>query len=394
MNDPLAEKVKPTHSRRSPSGAHRWMHCLGSPNLIAKLGPLARQSGRAADEGTAAHTVYADCLINNQDAWEYAGQTIEVKNDDGTVRAEFIVDAEMQEAVQIGIDYIRKKLEKYKDRNPILMVEQRVSSPEDEDAYGTADTIIIIPGDRIIVPDFKYGKNVSVEPHEEQLLSYGHYAFETYAQYFTDEKTICELVIIQPRLASPHPLGQIRKHITNKAELARWFYGDALPALVGSRDPEAVLTIGDWCRFCPANQHCPALIGEVDTLPTGIQPVTMTDDDLNLLMTKKKPILQLFERAEEELFTRAMHGSKFPDWKLVRKIASRIWKDGAEAAITEKYGPAAYTEPKLKSPPDIDKMDGGKDVTAEWSQKPQTGLTIAPRGDKRQEASPDMLGST
>lgn len=381
------------HSHVGPSSFHRTLNCAGSNNLVVKLGDKARKSGIAAKEGSAAHDLLARCLQNNEEAWEHAGEVIRFEGMD------FTVTPEMQDAVQMAIDWTRAKLAQHADKGAYLLVERRVASPSDKDAFGTSDIIIVVPQERLIVGDFKYGIGVVVEPDDEQLRGYGQYSFETFtlmgdvdpalkgkkakAEVFDDPNTICELFIIQPRI--PHPKGFIRKHITNRAELARWFYGEVLPGIAATREPNAPLALGDWCNFCPASDHCPLVQRETMEFDTAIEPVDMTDTLLDATLVKLKEIEKRGERLKEEALARGLKGSKFEHWKLVRKIASRVWKDGAETEIKAQFGDKAYSKPELLSVPNIEKLEGGKPFVARWSMKPETGVTLAPRADKRDE---------
>jgi hypothetical protein len=44
----------------------------------------------------------------------------------------------------------------------------------------------------------------------------------------------------------------------------------------------------------------------------------------------------------------------------------------------------------LKAPPQLDKLEGGKDFTKKWARSPDLGLTIAPNSDKRKAVRPLM----
>jgi hypothetical protein len=413
------------HSTRGPSGAHRWIRCLGSTNLIKKLGEKVRTSSLAADEGTAAHTLFANCLLDGSDTWEHSGEKIEVVRTVAglPVISSFLVGAEMVVHVQRSVDWVRKLVAKLKaeGKNPILLVEQRVASPEDEEAFGTADIVILVPGERIIVPDFKYGKGIVVEPSDEQTRLYGHYAFETFIKYgdlfsnqpmnsavtltmdpdtilFPDKNTVAELWILQPRI--PHPKGTERRHITNKSELARFFYGEALQAMQDGRKPDAPLCMGDHCRFCPANNNCPALTKEAREVDPTIDPVVLDDTQLGEMIIKLDQLDKLRERCKADAFKRMMAGKKVKHFKIVHKLADRIWKGGvdeetgmtAEQEIVATLGSEqVYTKPTLKSVAQIEAIQGGKTLVKRWGMKPNTGLTMAPESDKRDAVSPDAL---
>src|SRR5579859_3730296 len=367
MADKEAGKV---HSMLGPSSMHRTLNCAGSNNLIRKIGDKARKSGIDAAHGSAAHELLATCLYGGEDAWEHQGELIQADKD----FPPFVVDQEMIDGVQMAIDWTRDKMAKFP--GAILLVERGVASPADPDAFGTSDIIIIVPGQRLIVGDFKYGKGIVVEPDDEQLRAYGQYSFETFVRYgdiltgkeyeacdaagelgnevFPSTTTVCELYIIQPRVPG-HEKGYIRRHVTNRQELSRWFYGEVLPGFEATRDPNAPLTMGSWCNFCPAADFCPALRRGLEDYNISIEPTAQTDEQLNAALVKGEQVLKQHARNQKEAFMRAMKGSKFEDWKLVRQQGTRVWKPGAEAEVAT-LGPAAYTDPELKSPPQIEKL--------------------------------------
>lgn len=426
MSDEIdVEEGGRVHSRLGPSSMSRWRNCVGSPNLITKLGDKARKSGIEAAEGSAAHNLLETCLRGGEDAWEHLGEKITVVNDG--VTNTFDVTQEMVDGVQLAIDWVRDKMAKFRDKGAILLVEQRVASPDDPEAFGTSDIIIIVPKERLIIADFKYGKGIAVEPDDDQTRSYGHYTFETFfrvkdvypsetmeqvalSALFPDPNTVCELYIIQPRFIA-HEKGPIRRHVTNKNELSRWFHGEVLPAMQDTRSPEATLTMGDWCKFCPASDYCPAIQRSIEDFNVGVEPSAMTDEQLNAACVKAKLIIKQNERNEREMFNRMMAGKwdAFADFKLVRKLADRIWKSGAEDTVA-LLGGDAYTDPELKSPAQIERMKGKvqvttvdpqtneprvetltcKDLVARFAMKPETGLTVAPRTDRREQQKSQM----
>jgi hypothetical protein len=161
--------------------------------------------------------------------------------------------------------------------------------------------------------------------------------------------------------------------------------------MIDGRVQDAPLTMGDHCRWCPANNNCPALIREVNDMNPDLDPVVWNDDELGEAIMKLAQLGKLKERAETEAFKRGLAGRKVKFFKIVRKIATRVWKDGAEEAVKAALGTQAYTTPSLKTPPQIEAIQGGAKLVARWAMKPHTGLTLAPESDKRDAVSPDAL---
>lgn len=381
------------HSTRGASSAHRWLKCAGSIQLaerITREGGKINRAGPAAAEGTTAHTVSSTALEEGTEAWEFAGMEFTVGD------WSFIVDEEMQASVQTYIDLVRSILIEYKDDKPVLYIEKPLSSILHEDAWGTPDAIILIPGKKLIVIDFKHGRGVSVEPTSSQNRYYGYLACENYLDSF-DDVPMVELWIAQPRI--PHPQGVCRKFEITPKELEEWWNDVLIPGIEATYDPNAQLVVGEHCRFCPARDACPALKKEVFDFSLEIEPDHLTEEEIGEILEKKSAILKYFERAEQEAFKRAMQGKYIPGQKLVRKKTNRVFRDKLtvpdpsdpekvivlelEETAKQTFGDEAYTEPTLRTPPQIEKLDGGKSFVSRWAYKPDAGLTLAPESDKR-----------
>lgn len=390
------------HSLRGASSASRWLACAGSINLTEKLVEqklIHGGSSRPAAEGTAAHLVLSTCLEDGSDAHEMADIEIEVED------WIFIVDDEMIAGVQETLDWVRARVaQAEKDGFEVkLYIEKGLTSFMDEDVWGTADIIIHIIGDRLIVVDFKYGRGVSVEPTSDQNAYYGYLGIENYL----DDSVSVEVVeswIAQPRI--PHPEGTIRKHDTTVKELTDWWMAVVIPGIEATRKLDAHLVIGEHCRFCPNKGHCPALKTEIFEFPMGISSTHMDDEELGSALDKLKAILGLQSTFEAEALRRARKGSKIPGFKLVRMKSNRMFKDtmaepsldnademvevAFEVAATAEFGLDAYSTPKLLSPAQMQKLDGGESFVAKWAYKPDKGLTLAAESDKRVEVRPNI----
>lgn len=383
----MAETIKVDtdvrHSILGASSAKRWMNCTGSVKLIKSLPPGERRATSHAALGTAAHALLAHCLLNDQDSWEHAGKEIEA---DGW---KFTVDEEMVESVQEAIDFVRKKMDQFAHLNPVLHVERPMESFLDDEAFGTGDIIIEVPDDRIIVMDYKHGLGICVEPTEPQPKYYGYLGVENATVPGLDSKVI-ELYIIQPRL--PHPKGPIRRHVTNAAELTDYFHNELLPAMERTRGDDTVLAIGEWCRFCPARNACPALRKQASDFDGNAvaAPEVLSGDEIGDLIVKLDQIEKYLSGLKAEAYKRAMAGEAVKHFKLVRQKANRTWKAGGEEAIRAAFGDAALTEPKLKGPAQIEKLEGGKTLVSRWAYTPDKGLTLAPLSDKRDAVKPHL----
>jgi hypothetical protein len=317
----------------------------------------------------------------------------------------FIVDKEMIQGVQEALDWVRARIARAKKEGfeVKIYIEKGLTSFTDEDVYGTADILIHIVGDRLIVVDFKYGKGVTVEPTSVQNGYYGYLGVENYIEDPASIKVV-ESWIAQPRI--PHPEGTIRRHITNTEELTEWWFDTVLPGIEATRDPGAPLVIGQHCKWCPNKGNCPALKNETFEFPMNIDVTHLNDEELGEVMDRLDAILVLQPVLEAEALRRARTGDRIPGRKLVRKKANRQFKEvmalpdpddadkmievKLEDAIMAQFGLDAYAEPKMRSPNQLESLDGGSEFTAKWAYTPDAGLTLAKISDKRVEVRPNI----
>ena len=377
------------------------MACAGSIQLTERLiaeGTIRPTTNRAAAEGTAAHLIHSSCLEDGTDAESMRDIEIEVAD------WIFVVDDEMINGVQESLDWVRNRISEAKaiGFEVDLYIEKSFTSFSDDDVYGTADVIIHIIGWGLIVLDFKYGRGVTVEPTSDQNYYYAYLAVENLLPPDAPD-TIVESWISQPRI--PHPDGTIRDHVLTVDEVTNWWYDTLLPSIVASREEGAELVLGEHCRFCPNKGHCPALKAEVFEIPMGIAPTHLTDVELGSILQRLKAIDSVKSTFEQEALRRARNGDQLPGFKLVRKKANRAWKDKQamkeansgemiqvefKGAVIEEFGEDAFEPEKVRSPAQIEKLEGGKEFAATWAYKPDLGLTLAAESDKRQEVKSNM----
>ena len=182
--------------------------------------------------------------------------------------------------------------------------------------------------------------------------------------------------------------------------------GTVIPGIVATRDPNAPLVIGQHCKWCPNKGNCPALKSETFEFQMGIEATHLNDQELGDVLSKLEAILILQPVMEAEALRRARRGDRIPGRKLVRKKANRKFKEvmalpdpddadtmvevKLEKAIMERFGFDAYAEPKMRSPNQLEALDGGSEFTAKWAYSPDNGLTLAKFSDKRVEVRPNI----
>lgn len=412
------------HARLGPSSAKRWINCPGSQNMIERL-PIHEQSRSSgyADEGSAAHALGEKCLLTKTNPEDYVGGFIvedpvagwrvttaaEIEKRKDNPRA-FEITSEMAEHVATYVDTVRQD---WAELGPgtMLYVEQQVQPvPGLDDVWGTADAILFKPFHSIRVYDLKYGKGVIVEvDYNEQASCYGLGALNRVGGALDVDSV--QLVIVQPR--APHEDGAVRRWNVDPVKLAEW--GDTLAAAAKrTREADAPLQDGEWCRFCPAMARCPQVkkssleLAKLQFAPVTEPvdpkelklPVPLSNEDLSRVLFYA-PVIDAWLRECEAAAQRKLErGEPVPGFKLVRKRANRAWTDEKaviEALETLGVPEDEYMEPReLKSPAKIEKLKGlGKpkfreQFVAERAHKPEGGLTIASESDARATVAPPI----
>lgn len=382
----MSEHELRAHSKLGASIAHRWLACPGSVRLSDGI----EESGSSifAAEGTAAHELGEKCLrANFADAANYLGEEIVVGNH------VFTVDEEMVEAIQVYVDTIKADYEP----GDILLIEHRFDLSHVHKAmFGTGDAgIYNVRTKTLRVVDLKYGKGHAVEAVGNVQLAYYGLGMINVPSLKGIQIENVELVIVQPR--APHKDGGVRRWMTDPLSLLD-FEADLRKGAYATEEPDAPLSAGEHCKFCPAAGVCPALrdvaITQAQAEFVDVVAPDLTEQQISDLLEKADLIEDGIRAIRSEAYNRAQGGAKIPGWKLVPKRAVRKWRD--EGAVVAKLivdfdldSEKIYTR-KLNSPAQIEKLLPKTDrgaltdlVVAESS-----GTTLARETDRRAEARP------
>lgn len=359
----------PAHSPLGASSAERWMNCPGSVALIQMVG-----LDEHADEpeyrqlGTHAHALAALCLEDQTEAWEHIGEIIEGIE----------VAADTTLAVQLYLDTVRNLRAEV---NPeAVFIEYGISSPVHPLFYGTLDCGFIA-GDTAYINDYKHGEGIAVDvEYNPQVRYYGWGLVQ-------DHPEVVRVVyrIIQPR--GFHPDGKVRVWEESADSLRLWINEVLVPAM-DQTSIDHGLDSGEHCRFCPAKLICPMLTGlfgaAMRTNPQAVK--NLSDLDVGLNYERINGVKFYIKALEEEAFRRLSANKDLGETgpKLVNKKANRVWKAGAKALFTGKFGDKAYEEREFKSPAEMEKISTeASELVHEYAFTPQSGLTVAPFADKR-----------
>ncbi len=410
LSDPSAR----AHARLSASGSKRWMACPGSPAVIDALPKGFVKSSIHAERGTAAHTLVELSLgqrLENcrqyEDYWINVDGTVQrpsPKNKAGKPCSDgqegwFIVDHDMMSAVDVMIEVTYAELERLGPQAEMAIERKFNLGWLRPDMFGTSDVSISLFLTELVVIDYKHGQGVPVEVfvRDEKTgklkmnSQLGYYALGVAeADGFTHETVT--LIVVQPRC--PHEQGGVRRYTFPMAELLE--LRDELGAAADAvRDAEAelfhvhsneeqldweqrFLRAGDHCRdsFCPKFGVCNTAYSHAQEVamadfaddPFALEVPTSEEDMQRLSnVLRWAPFLDGFVKAAKAHGMRAKElGMVVPDHKVIRGKSNRAWVvsdqeviDAVLAHVVPKGMTVSglMTEPKLKSPAQLEKLD-------------------------------------
>lgn len=384
------------HSNLGASSASRWMNCPGSNQLIASL-PFKPEAGPHAALGTAAHKLAEVCLQEGCAASEFIGC-----EEDGIETTE-----EMAEAVQQYLNYIEQKLSFGGD----LQVEVKFDlSSIEPGMFGTCDAVISDDFlNTLEVIDYKHGVGVVVSPVENAQLKY--YALGAIRALNTHPDTKVLLTVVQPRA-----IGEtIKSWETSVANLESFAF-ELKAAAEKTRELNPEINMGSWCKFCDAagafnkkdRTHvvvCPKMKdktlevtkaafgntakGKTIILP---EPASLELNELTEVLNFADTIESWLKSVEAYALGLAERGESISGYKLVARRANRKWGDETrtKTVLTQQLGlgNSIFTEPKLKSPAQIEALKVDKDLVATLTVTPDNGVSLVPVSDKRAEVNP------
>jgi len=423
------------HHKFSASGSSGWLTCYGK---LTSEELLPDTYSPYADQGSAAHFIGAECLINDKPpsfyegrnvvCWQHdngsyveAGQCFEGQPlpDGANVSSNWVVDAEMVESLEIYTNLVKEKT-----GNGDLLVEQRVDfgwAIGVEGAFGTTDTVILsADGKEVTVVDLKYGFSPVEAENNSQMMLYALGTIYTFEALLGKVERVT-MIICQPRI------NNMPKWTITIDELMAFSEEAKTAVRMCERAATSNLTQDAWvkaflrpsykaCQWCKAKARCVALKNETltDLLPAA------TDEDLEDLDAEtvidaaltRLPSIPFDDLArlysvidKHELFIEAirmrmwqemMEGEKHPEFKLVKgRAGNRTWQDPAavEAAMkASKLREAEMYDRKIISPTVCEKLL--KDRPKLWKKfdamtfRPEGKIAIAPRGDKRPPIDP------
>ena len=369
------------HASFGASNSKRRMACPGSLKAEERF---PDESSPFAELGTAAHELGEHCLENNiEDVALCIGGSF---ND-------HIVDDNMAAAVQTYVNFVRAT--EAEEAPALLRLEQRFSL-EDLDPpmpmFGTSDcTIYGKETGNLWIIDYKHGQGVAVDVEDNAQLKY--YALGAVLK-IGNKAPINQVhtAIVQPRAS--HRDGSIRTYSYTKDEILD-FGTDLIDAAHAALAPDAPLIAGDHCKFCKAAGVCSALRGNALAVAQDEFGVIKSVDDLTpeeigAYMDKLPLVEEWIKSLRRHAHTMLEAGTSVPGFKLVEKRPTRRWKNQDELldwAASQNLEDEEIFDKKIKSPAQIEKVVGKKNVPSDLIMSVSTGLSMVPDTDRRPPAA-------
>lgn len=369
------------HASFGASNSKRRMACPGSLKAEERF---PDESSPYAELGTAAHELGEHCLENG---------IADVALCIGGSFNDHIVDDNMATAVQTYVNFVREV--EANEAPALLRLEQRFSL-EDLDPpmpmFGTSDcTIYGKETGNLWIIDYKHGQGVAVDVEDNAQLKY--YALGAVLK-IGNKAPINQVhtAIVQPRAS--HRDGSIRTYSYTKDEILD-FGTDLIDAAHAALAPDAPLIAGDHCKFCKAAGVCSALRGNALAVAQDEFGVIKSVDDLTpeeigAYMDKLPLIEEWIKSLRRHAHTMLEAGTSVPGFKLVEKRPTRRWKNEDELlewAASQNLEDEEIFEKKIKSPAQIEKAVGKKNVPRDLIMSVSTGLSMVPDTDNRPSAA-------
>jgi len=239
------------HAPLAPSSSEQWGHCSGSVAAQADMPDLSSEQAR---EGTAAHWVMSETLLNHQDTtrggWLACHQFIGSKAPNGV-----IIDDKMAEGAQVHVDDVLEVCWRF-NALPDLLIEHRVRMPRiHEQNWGTLDSALYLPDRALLfIWDYKHGHR-EAKPDGLQLFDY----LAGLAEKFGINGELDRQTRVVSRIVQPfcyYARGPVREWAGFLSDLRGvWnqLYAKAHEVFAGP-----TLSTGPWCRDCKAVGKCSA----------------------------------------------------------------------------------------------------------------------------------------
>lgn len=364
------------HKPLAPSFSSVWTKCSAAPTVARHCLELHDSE---AIEGDVGHEICYTCLQYDVEPEDFEGRTI-----NGVV-----IDHDFVQACKVFVDYCRSPSTWQYFEHTLA------GNPIHEDTGGTPDCVKYYDQTLLEVADLKMGFE-AVRPEENtQLLLYAIFFYYQILLPRGGRVTHIRLTIIQPRsfkvenpiMSWDFEIARLETYITwlqDTADRTTW--------------PNPEYTPGRHCKHCPGKMTCPAYTNWIQQ-PFPVAPGTLSDEQLISLLELASTVKQLEKDLRAEGMRRSLLRNKpLPGYKVVKGVKHRktradqpvidLIRNNAPACeefgTDSKYIKEAFTDPKLKTPAQLEKtFPQLKDQLQEHFYTPEGQQELVPLSDNR-----------
>lgn len=374
------------HARKSPSSAHRWIHCPASIKLSEGI---PDKPSEYAEAGRLAHSIAElkarkrFMVLNKR---TYNAQLKKLQEDPLYVpEMDGYTDLYVETLEQHAMTFQSAPFIALETSVPVGIFTQELKE-DGTPATGTADCIQIAEG-VLWVTDYKNGAGVPVDAHENpQMMTYALGALAMYALIYGDSIQTIKLTIVQPALHS------VSDWEISRTELEEWGREVLTPAAVraDSEDPGDPCP-GDWCRFCPLKNQCRERANKVLAVEAFGKklPPLLSDAEVGQALQQAEGLVSWYNDLMDYALQASLAGKQIAGFKVVEGRSSRGWDDMDTAfADLQQRGvaEALLWERKPVTVAGLEKAIGKKtfaEVSAGHVTKSPGKPTLVPESDNR-----------
>jgi hypothetical protein len=345
------------HAFLPPSG--QWALC---PMWAAMNAAYPDAGGTAADEGTAAHWVFAEMKAGRAPSIGTPTPAGPVVDHDMLVGAALMCSELPGDGWAVERTVVNAAIHKH--------------------CWGTPDAARYSPG-RLKLVDYKYGYGLVEVYRNWQLLAYSALLLEEAGvNGLSDQSTIVEMVVVQPR--AHHREGPVRRWEVRASDL-RGPFNMLRNAAEQACSAEPPAHTGGHCTYCPGRHACETLqrssYAAVDLSGRGL-PLELPDAamgrELATLRVASERLGARITGLEAQIEQRLRNGASVPGWTLERGRSNERWKIPPEAlmAMAQTLG-VNVSKPGVLTPNQAREAGLPDAVVAAVSERPPAPLKLA-----------------
>lgn len=378
------------HSKKyAPSKSSIWLNCPLSTLLNDGSN---NEPNEASIFGTQCHELGAALISKSLNIIDYEKESESIEE---IIKRLDKYTPEMQSLADFYANYVINVVDFEKRRSnsdPLVVVEQFIDMPFDEDAGGTLDFGMISSynGGTLTIIDLKTGRlpvlafNKDTGRFNTQLGLYALYFYKEYKDIYPIKNV--RLVIYQP------VINNTNDYEMSINDLLDFETSVVLPAVERSKsdNPEAIS--GAYCKYCSAKAICGQRNDDNSNViaDTSKKVEMLSDDEIEELLPNLDELIQYANDVKEFALKRAMKGHKWKGFKLVHaKVQRKIGDEEAVIKVLKDNGFDPYANQKIATITELTKRLGKekfKELVNPYITIQEGSILLVPEADIREEA--------